>query len=224
VSQNGSPLTGAASLVRAAQEPNTVVSEITFGSLVIDSTTFVLENYPYQNYGYFTFSDAFTLQVDPAYTGGTTLELNIPAYNPTQGTYPDAFSPREIDGYAAAQYTDSELGEGLLLQVTEQYDGSGRLVRQVIFDLLSLDLDGYPMWLVGSAAFEVGAKSLTFDLAYLDIDNVTRPWGTATIQLPDCNHVSVDFEARTDLPDPILGFSGVTEYTRIFAPNGLVCE
>src|SRR5690606_15406893 len=103
---------------------------------------------------------------------------NVPAYNPTNSTYPAAFQPREIDGYAAAQYLNSELGEGLLLQVTEQYDAQGSMIRQVVFDLLTLDLDGYPMWLIGNAAFEVGQKTLTLDLAYLDIDNQTVPWGT----------------------------------------------
>ena len=223
VSQGGG-FVGLESLPRVALEPNTILSEVVFDTPIVDSTTYVLENYVYQGYGYFTFSDGFTLQVDPVIPGEAPVNINVPAYEPTQGSYADAFAPRPIDGYSAAQWVNYELNEGLLLQVTEQVQPNGTMVRQVVFDLLLEDNDGEPLWLIGNAAFPVDARSLRIDLAYLGNGLAQIPWGTATIEVADCNHLDVDFDARNDLIAPIPAFDGVTTYERLFTPNGMTCE
>ena len=223
VSQGGG-FVGLESIPRVALEPNTILSEVVFDTPIVDSTTYVLENYVYQGYGYFTFSDGFTLQVDPVIPGEAPVNINVPAYEPTQGSYADAFAPRPIDGYSAAQWVNYELNEGLLLQVTEQVQPNGTMVRQVVFDLLLEDNDGEPLWLIGNAAFPVDARSLRIDLAYLGNGLAQIPWGTATIEVADCNHLDVDFDARNDLIAPIPAFDGVTTYERLFTPNGMTCE
>ena len=222
-SQDDSGVGGFDSLVRAAIEPNTVVSETPFDSPVIDSTTYVLENYPYQDSGYFTFSDAFTLVIDPV-TGEVPVELDIPAYNPTQATYPAAFQPRELDGYTAAQWVNYELNEGLILQVTEETLANGSTQRQVVFDLLLEDNNGGPLWLVGNAAFPVGAKTLNINLAYLGNGLAQIPWGTAKLEVADCNQIEVTYTGLPQSDASIPVFNGLTLYGRLFAPNGMVCE
>ena len=221
-SQDGS-FEGRESLPRLALEPNTILSEVVFDTPIIDSATYVLENYVYQGYGYFTFSDGFTLQIDPVIEGVAPVEIDVPAYEPTQQSYADAFAPRPLDGYSAAQWVNYEFNEGLLLQVTEQYEG-GTMVRQVVFDLLLEDNDGEPLWLIGNAAFPVDARSLRIELAYLGNGLAQIPWGSATIEVADCNHLDVDFSAANGLPAPIPSISGVTTYERLFAPNGMICE
>lgn len=223
ISQGGD-FVGVDSIPRVALEPNTILSEVVFDTPIVDSTTYVLENYVYQGYGYFTFSDGFTLQVDPVVPNVTPVEIDVPAYEPTQGSYADAFAPRPIDGYSAAQWVNYELNEGLLLQVTEQVQPNGTMVRQVVFDLLLEDNDGEPLWLIGNAAFPVDARTLRIDLAYLGNGLAQIPWGTATIEVADCNHLDVDFDARNDLIAPIPAFDGVTTYERLFTPNGMTCE
>ena len=219
----GGAFGGRESLPRVALEPNTILSEVVFNTPVIDSSTYVLENYVYQGYGYFTFSDGFTLQIDPVLDGEAPVEIDVPPYEPTPTSYADAFAPRPIDGYSAAQWVNYEFNEGLLLQVTEQYEGGGML-RQVVFDLLTVDDNGDPLWLVGNAAFPVNARSLDIELNYLGNDLAQLPWGTATLEVADCNHIDIDFAADGGLPAPIPSFNGVTTYERLFAPNGMVCE
>lgn len=223
VSQGGS-FDGRESLPRLALEPNTILSEVVFDTPIIDSATYVLENYVYQGYGYFTFSDGFTLQVDPVIPGEAPVEIDVPPYEPTQASYADAFAPRPLDGYSAAQWVNYEFNEGLLLQVTEQVQPDGTMVRQVVFDLLIEDTNGDPLWLIGNAAFPVNARSLEIDLAYLGNGLAQIPWGTATIEVADCNHIDVDFAPVNNLLEPIPSFSGVTTYERLFTPNGMTCE
>ncbi|MFC5489086.1 hypothetical protein [Dokdonella soli] len=223
-SQNGSTFGGTASLVRSAVEPNTVISDTGFDSSVFDSTTYVLENYPYTGSGYFKFSDAFTLRIDPAINGVAPVDISVPDYIPTQATYPDAYNPLFLDGYAAAQWVNMTLNEGLIVQVPERYDASHPTRRQLGLDLLTQDLSGNPLWLIGNAAFEIGTVSLTVNLAYLGPGLVQKPWGTAQVTLKDCNHINLTFTANAQLPAPIPSFNGLTTYDRLFSPNGMLCE
>ena len=223
-SQNGSAFGTTASLVRMAVEPNTVISDTTFDTPLYSSTTYVLENYPYTGSGYFTFGDAFTLRIDPFISGVRPFDFTMPTYNPTQSTYPAAFNPLYLDGYAAAQWYNTTFNEGLIMQVAEGYDSSHPTRRQVIFDLLTLDTNSNPLWLVGSAAFEVGTTNLTMSLSYLGKNNQTLPWGSATMNVQDCNHLNVTYTPNANLPAPIPSISGLTVYNRIFSANGMLCE
>lgn len=213
---------GSASLVRVPTEPNTVIADTPFDSPIYFSTTYVLENYPYQDAGYFTFSDGFTLRLDPVLGSGAIADFGIPAYDPKPNTYPDAFAPLPLDGYAAAQWVAT--GEGLIVQVSEQYDSSGKMTRQLIFDLLTEDLNGNPLWLVGNAAFATGTTSLNLDTIYLGPGLTQKPWGKANIQMPSCGELDVTFTPNSNLPSPIPSFGGLTTYNRLFDANGMVCE
>jgi hypothetical protein len=218
-------------LIRVAVEPNTVVSEMSYGTPLYDSTTFVLENYPYEGSGYFTFSDAFKLRVNPLLRNVNPLELQIPDYAPTEATYPDAFAYLPIDGYAAAQWNNSEFNEGLLLQVAEAYDPQHPYRRMLIFDLLTADTNGQPIWLVGAAAFDpspAGVTSLDVNLSYLGQEQASGfkqfPWGKATINLASCNELLVTYSPNANVPEPVPVFEGTTPYERIFSANGMLCE
>jgi hypothetical protein len=223
-SQDGSALGGVSSLVRPATEPNTVVSEAAFDSPVYDSTTYVLENFPYTGSGYFTFSDAFKLRIDPAISGVAPVDFDIPAYNPTEATYPDAFNPLPLDGYAAAQWINSTLNQGLLVQVTEQPQANGTTVRQLVFDLLIQDTNHQPLWLVGNAAFNEGAVSLPVAVNYLGTNLDQHSYGQAVFVVQDCNHLDVTFTANAQLPGTIPPFNQVIHYDRLFSANGMLCE
>jgi len=218
-------------LIRVASEPNTVISEVPYGFALYDSTTFVLENYPYEDAGYFTYSDAFTLRISTGYADLPDLKLQIPAYVPTENTYPDAFAFLPIDGYAAAQWQNQEFNEGLLLQVAEAYDAQHPYRRMLIFDLLTVDTDGNPIWLVGASAFDPsssGVTSLDVDLSYLGQAQGSGfeqfPWGKATINLASCDELWVDYRPNANVPEPVPVFEGTTTYARVFSANGMLCE
>lgn len=224
VSHGDSDPTGVASLVRAAVEPNTVASEMPFNTAFVSSNTFVLENYGYEDSGYFRFNDAFTLRIDPLVVGLTPVDIEVPAYAPNATDYPDASAALPLDGYSAAQWVNYEFNEGLLLQVTEQIQPNGAMQRQVVFDLLTEDTGGDPLWLVGNAAFPADTRSLEIELGYLGNGLALIPWGTATIEVADCNHLDVTYAANGDLVEPIPVFNGLTTYERLFTANGMTCE
>ncbi|MGN6521432.1 MAG: hypothetical protein ACTHK2_18655 [Dokdonella sp.] len=213
------------SYVRSATEPNTYMSDFLFDTPVFSSTTFVLENYNFDaDYQHF-YSYAYKLQINP-YTGsnGDIVEFNVPAYLPAQGTYPDAFAPLPLDGYSAAQWINTEFNEGLLVQMTEQPQSNGSTVRQLVFDLLTEDLNGDPLWLVGNAPFAVGQTSINVNVNYLGNGLEQLPYGKAKFEVADCNHLDVTFTPNANLPNPIPTISGVTTYERLFTPNGMTCE
>lgn len=211
---------------RVSAEPNTVISDVGYDSAIVNSTTYVLENYALENYGYFKFNEAFKLKVDPLLgaIGYVPPTISVPAYAPTIADYPAAFTARPLDGYAAAQWINYEFNEGLLLQVTEATAAGGAMQRQVVFDLLIEDTNGDPLWLVGNAAFAVDARSLEIELGYLVNGLQLQPWGTVTIEVADCNHLDVTYAANEGLPEPIPVFNGLTTYDRLFTANGMTCE
>lgn len=213
-----------ASVVRIAAEPNTVVSEVYYGTPMYSSTTYVLESYPYTGYGYFSFADAFTLRVDPGLSGVDPVDISVPAYNPTSSAYPDAYNPLYLDGYAAAQWTNSTRNHGLLVQITEQPQSDGSTQRQLVYDLLTEDQNGDPLWLVGSKVFQPFTTSVTVDASYLVNGLGGQPWGKATFEVTDCNHLSVTYVPNANLPAPITSFSGKIVYDRLFSANGMLCE
>ena len=224
VAQGGVGFSGVASLARAATEPNTVVVDAPYDAPIYSSTTYVLENYndgPDFNHLY---SYAFTLRIDPFISGVDPVDFQIGDYTPTPSSYPYAFAPLPLDGYSAAQWINTQYNEGLLLQITEQLQSDGSTVRQVVFDLLTEDLNGDPLWLVGNAAFPVGQTTLPIDLAYLGNGLAQVPYGTATIEVSDCNHLDVTYAANSNLPAPIPTINGLTTYFRLFNANGMVCE
>lgn len=211
-----------ASYPRLTSEPNTLSAEILPGTFFANSETYVLENSPVPNAGYYFLNNAFKLRVNPRYNGAQVVDFDIPAYTPTADTYPTV--PMPLDGYAAAQWTSLDPNHGLLVQVAEQYNADGAMTRQLVYDLLLKDLDGNPFWLVGNAPFAVGTTSLTLDAYYLDADLATRPWGKATFQMKNCNLLEVTYTPNADLAAPVPSFEGVIAYDRLFSANGMLCE
>lgn len=215
----------AASLVRIAAEPNTVISEAPFDSPIIYSTTYVLENHPFGSDWNHQYNQAFELRIDPQDTapGYATAVFNVPAYAPTASTYPDATAPLFLDGYAAAQWIKADTGDGLLVQITEDH-GGGSMSRQIVFDLLLRDLDDNPFWLVGNAPFLVGATEVETTATYLGKSGHQPQWGKAKFRLAHCNRLDVTFTPNAGLAAPVPSFSGTRSYARLFSANGMLCE
>lgn len=213
-----------ASAVRAATEPNTIIADGPYDAPIFLSTTYVLENYNFppdaNNKDYkHLYNQAFELVINPWIQDVSPTVLDIGAYTGA------GLSSMPLDGYVAAQYYNSARNEGLLIQMGEGYDPANPYRRQVIFDLLTEDLNGAPFWLVGSAAFDnTFPTSLSVPITYLVNGNTTQPWGSATVVLRNCNQLDVTFAPKSGLAAPVPSFSGKVTYSRIFAANGLMCE
>lgn len=228
VSQGSIDFTSAKSYVRLATEPNTILSDRRYGNpydLFRTSTTYVLENFSNADSGQFNFNAAFTLRV----TGGTgtATDISVPAYAPAADTYPDAFNPIALDGYAAAQYYNPERNEGLIVQVAEGYDGANPKRRQFVFDLLTKDAASKPFWIVGAAAFDPvagGVRGLDIPVTYLVDNNAAQTWGSVHVAMPSCNQMSVTFTPAADLPTGVPSITGTVAYARLLSANGMSCE
>ncbi|NCT66439.1 MAG: hypothetical protein GXC76_02215 [Rhodanobacteraceae bacterium] len=219
-----------ASVIRVAGEPNTVIAETAFDSPIYSSMTYVLENYPYQGSGYFTFSDAFKLRIDPALNGVNPVTLSIPAYAPTQATYPDAFAPLPLDGYLDGNWFDpAHSGEGMQISVFGS-DGP----RTVFAAWYTYDPLGLPFWLVAQATIQPGQVALdNMPVYYLTGGGFAgafgasanlKNWGTMSLRFTHCNRIDFSFNGRTDATTAGPGGSGTRTWQRAAVNNVSTCE
>ncbi len=223
-----------ASAARAANEPNTVLSDGVFDAPIYSSTTYALENFNYGSAYNHLYSYAFNLLITPFANGVNPVELQIPAYSPTQTTYPDAFNPLPLDGYISGTwYNPVHSGEGIQLEVAEQVDGSGNVVRPFVFTWYTFDSSGTPFWIAGSAIIDPNSPlTVTASANYATgggfAGNFTTAtlstWGTVTFRFLDCNTIQLDYRSNGGLPAGVPSGSGTLTWTRLTNVNGMSCE
>jgi len=224
--------------VRVAPEPNTVVADTLIDTSLIYSTTFVLENYPYQGAGFFDFNNAFNIRFDNCIyttqcrgTGQGQVTFNIPAYSPTQGTYPAAFQPLPINGYLTGSWYDpAHSGEGILTQVFDVGDAKTRIFAVTWY---TYDAMGLPFWIVGNTGFSIGATSVNnMTMQYLTsggfAGGFTPPlprtnWGTISVNFPDCQHMNFSYNGNATAVNGPTG-SGTKTWVRVGSINSLACQ
>ncbi|MBS0589612.1 MAG: hypothetical protein JSR65_03120 [Proteobacteria bacterium] len=218
--------------VRVASEPNTVVSDTLVGSPVINSTTYVLENYPNPNLGFFLLNHAFTIRFDNGYQNGK-VTTSVPDYNPTQQTYPAAFNPMAVNGYLTGVWRQPNLGsgEGMVTQVLDR-DAQNRTFFAYWYTYNSA---GVPFWLVAQTDFPIGTTQLLNVPVYYTSGGYFAPpsppavpykintWGTITVTFPDCQHIKIAYNGTTN------GGPGGTStqpltWTRLGSINNLACQ
>jgi hypothetical protein len=223
-------------LVRAAMEPNTVVSDGPFDSPILVDTTYVLENYPYSGSGLTYFDYDFTLLIDPVIDASCTgcQSNDIQGYQPNAQDYPAAFQNVPIDGYMSSSYYDpAHNGEGFLIDV---YDNPGGTTRTVFAAWYTYDPLGLPFWLVAQGSVQVGANAMTGQPVYYFTDggfagdfgsiSTLHNWGTISMNWTNCNTVQFTYNGATDPAIVASGPSGTGTRTwvRISDINGLSCE
>ena len=142
-------------LVRAAMEPNTVVSDGPFDAPVYVSTTYVLENYPYTGTGYTFFDLAHNLIIDPVIGGFGTNAVTAPI-----GDYTTTSTQNlPIDGYmSSAYYLPGHGGEGLVIDI---YDNGDNATRTIFAAWYTYDTVGLPFWLVAQGSMPLNTNNLT---------------------------------------------------------------
>lgn len=224
--------TNSDSLVRIATEPNTVLSAAGADAAMINSTTYVLENFAIDGRTAFDFNQPFQLRLDNYFTTGTRQYIfSMPAYNPTTSSYPDAFQPLPINGYMTSDYYDmAHSGEGAVVQVFE-VPQAGQYQLQLSW--FTYGPDGRPFWLSGGARFDPGTRVANVAMSYLDNGGFAgdfgakadrHPWGTMSLQFSDCNHMYFTFQSQGGLPDTVPQGSGTRTWVRLANVNGLTCE
>jgi hypothetical protein len=224
---------GQTNLVRGASEPNTVIDDGPFDSPITASTTYVLENYPYQGFGYTYFNNDFDFTIDPVFdTQGTgAVTVQFAGYQPTQSTYPAAFQNLPIDGYMSnAWYDTAHSGEGLMIQI---YDNADNATRTLFASWYTYDDAGIPFWLSIQGVAAYGSTTFSNVPVYYytgggfagDFSGVTQHnWGTMNFSFPNCTTLNLDYNgAAADIAGGPAG-TGSRTFTRLADMNALYCE
>ncbi len=234
--------------VRVAAEPNTVISDTALDSPIVYSQTYVLENFPGAacDGPCFDFNYPFTIRFDNFLgdTASSQYFIDVPVYNPTQGTYPAAFRSLPINGYMTSNWFDPGYGgEGIVVQVYEQQTSSvgsclnvgGNTILPFSFTWFTYDDLGLPFWIFGDGCVPAGDPTkitvnanyitgLGFATDFNPADRVVHPWGRVTFEFPSCNEMYVDYVSASGLPQGVPSGSGGLDYLRLGNVNGLVCE
>ncbi len=225
------------SLIRVTTEPNTFIADTSVDAPMIYSTTFVLENYPFQSSGYFDFNAAFKIEFDNLLNvTQRRTRIDVGDYVPNQGSYPDAFRSLPISGYMSTNWSNSgQSGEGIIVNVDERVDSDGFSTNKLSFTFawFTYDADGIPFWLFGGADFDRGSRIVTANTVYLDNGTFAGvgqpaasnyPWGKVTFDFPNCDTMTVKFAGNSNLPMSLPRGSGTRAFKRIANTNGMTCE
>ncbi|HJT97120.1 MAG TPA: hypothetical protein VJ696_02305 [Rhodanobacteraceae bacterium] len=221
-------------LVRFAMEPNTVISERAYDSLIPEQTSvYVFENYPFANAGLTLFNYDFTLNIDPVIDSACTgcTSITIPGYAPTPQSYPAAYQPLPIDGYMSSSwYVPGSGGEGVMLNI---YDNAGGTTRTLFAAWYTYDANGIPFWLVAQGVANVGSSTFAnVPVSYYtgggfagDFSGVDQhSWGTMSFTFPDCMTMNVAYDGSADAVSGGPAGNGTRTFTRLADINGLNCE
>jgi len=210
--------------VRAAVEPNTVISEAVFDTPIFNSTTYTLENYPATSVGETLYNYAFNLIIDPFTTTDQIVTLSVAGY-PNQ---PDRLLP--IDGYMSTTWYDTtHSGEGMEVQVID----NNSTTRTLFAAWYTYDDNGIPFWITAQGVFTIGANTVNATGYYQtgggfagDFGSGTTQhiWGTVNFSFPSCSEMVFTFNgAASDVTGGPAG-SGSRTWTRLADTNGLWCE
>jgi len=208
-------------IARIATEPNTVLSYVPLDSDISNSVTFVFENDASASVDY---SQAVNLTINTADSG--IVSVAIPAYDEMQ--YPTADLSLQLSGHVSGNWFDpAHGGEGAQIEVGAT-TGEG---RYLVFAWYTYDPSGVPFWLFGLGNFNAGDRSANVTVAYATGGGFagagsanTLPWGTVTVDFPDCNSMHFSYQANSGLPAAVPQGSGTRTWTRLTSINGLSCQ
>lgn len=218
-------------LIRIPNEPNTVIADTLADAPIIYSTTYVLENYQSASAGYFDFNAAFGIQFNNQFSSNNLFTIDVPDYNPTQASYPDAFANVPFSGYLGTNYYDpTHDGEGMLFHVFE-VGANGDLV--ISLSWFTFDNAGIPFWLYASGPVARGSRSADLTVGYRTGGVFAgasgggadaNVWGTINVAFPSCNNLRFTYRANAGLPAGVPTGTGTRNWQRLANINGLACE
>ncbi|MBL8297495.1 MAG: hypothetical protein JNN30_04010 [Rhodanobacteraceae bacterium] len=221
-------------LVRVADETNTVVSHSYADEPLVNSTTYVLENFATNSSStaFFDFNNAFTVTLFNFFQGDNGQDIAVPTYNPTSATYPTAFQNIPVTGYLTGNWFDpAHSGEGMLIQV---FDLVGTTDKLFTFAWFTYGVDRLPFWLFGSARITAGARGpIVADTIYNsnggfagDFGNAAATrWGTVTFEFPNCYSMKFSYNgSAAAVGGPSGSGTRDTWRRREIELNGLTCE
>jgi hypothetical protein len=214
--------------IRFSDDVNTFFANNYANSPFYVSNVYVLENYYSNSAPQLNYNGAFTLTINNFASASNLFDFNMSAYHTSD--YAAASQPLPINGHLSANWANAaQSGEGIILQV---YDQGNSATRVLSFAWFTYDDDGFPMWIYGDAAFNIGARSVTVPTLFFSGGSFGgslasgvpfAAWGNVTFAFPDCTHMNVSYNG--DAPPPLNSGhkQGVKTFERAGYINGVVC-
>ncbi len=217
--------------IRLANDPNTFFSTTYALNPLINSDVFVLENF-YGGATQLDYGKVLTLTVDNLRIGDPNrlTNFNLPNYNPSD--YTAASQPLPISGYmTGAWYDPAHSGEGIQVEVGEQGTPGTANDRYIVLAWYTYDPQGLPYWLYGLGSFTAGDRTANVQMIYSTgggfggtFSNAnTPPWGTISVQFPDCNTMKFSYQSYSGLPSSVPTGNNTKTWFRGSQMNGLTC-
>lgn len=221
---------------RVADEPNTVLSNIAIDEPLVNSGTYVLENFPSNDtsVAFFDYNNPFTIVFYNLFQGDQGQPMNVAVYNPSQSTYPTAYQNQPISGYLTGNWYDpTHDGEGMLVQV---FNVPGDATRVLLtFAWFTYTPTGAPFWLFGGTTvtndsrgpFQVPTTysvNGTFAGNGLNPTGQTRNWGSVTLAFPTCYKMTLTYNGDASAVGGPTGSGTRTTWTKPIDVNALNCE
>ncbi|HZP67715.1 MAG TPA: hypothetical protein VFB32_15535 [Rudaea sp.] len=208
--------------IRIAQDPSTIYSTVYPNTPIIHSAVYLLENV-YAGSTQFNYNKAFSLTIDNA------TVVSLPDYSAS--SYAASSQPLPISGYMSTIWTNpAQNGEGMTLQVYDDYDGYSRTLA---FAWYTYDSNHRAFWLYGQTSFPIGTTQISAPTVYYNNGTfgatgttTTVPstsWGLVTFSFPDCAHMAVSWNGNASAVNGPTGHGGST-FTRVADVNGIVCQ
>ena len=225
----------ASAYIRAAQDPNTVTSELPYDATIFAaSSVYVLENYNAPSILGLTYFDyEFNFEIDPVLDDQCSgcATIGVPDYAPDAQGYPAAFQDLPIDGYMSSSWYDpAHSGEGILIQV---FNNPGDTTRTLFAAWYTYDANGLPFWLAAQGTAAIGSNTFSNVPVYYytgggfagNFNGVTQhTWGTMNFSFPNCSQVDFDYNGATTDVAGGPGGQGSRSFKKIADINGLNCE
>lgn len=221
---------------RVADEPNTVLSNIVVDEPLVNSGTYVLENFPSNDssVAFFDYNNPFTITFYNFFQGDQGQSMNVAVYAPTQGTYPSAYQNQPISGYLTGNWYDTAHdGEGMLVQV---FNVPGDATRVLLtFAWFTYTPTGAPFWLFGGTTVSNDSRGpfqvpTTYSVNGTFAGNgpnptgQTRNWGTVTLAFPSCYKMTLTYNGDASAVGGPSGSGTRTTWTKPVELNALNCE
>jgi hypothetical protein len=216
---------------RLSNDPNTVRSSDFFSvsgyGFLAGGETYVFENWPEADIPQINYNQSLTVTLKRS--GLQDVSIAVPAYNPA--SYPEASQSIPVSGYLSGAYYDpAHSGEGMMIEVNEASATS----RYIFMAWYTYDASGVPFWISGTGFFSPGDRSVRVDMIYtfgggfaggFPSSGVSvAPWGSITLDFPNCNIAHFRYQANSDLPSGVPSGSGSKSWARLTSINGLNCE
>jgi len=174
----------------------------------------------------------FVLTVVDPYDPAHFTTINVPGFEPTPATYPNAYGPRVISGRYAGNYFDpARPGEGIIVEIGD-VPGQARM-HFLQFSWFTYDNFGKPFWISGGGNFTDGDRHLHMPAAFrgggrfagAQAATALTTWGSVDMEFTDCDTLVFSFSGGSPaFPPNVPRGMAQLQWKRLTGISGYSCN